>query len=208
MTRMMPLLSALGLLAIANCAHQQAATTSTLPAASPFAAQTQNAQAPALTAGRQATQEAQDLEALVQNTVIHFDFNADLFTPQDRQRLDKLAEVLRRRPEAGIKISGNCDERGTEEYNLALGQRRADVARKYLVTLEREVTVWQHQEAEIEVEAADEAEAERRAILVVEDDDFHNEDWEVMDCDGPHQILVPPSAGAIESISVHEGSSR
>jgi hypothetical protein len=47
---------------------------------------------------------------------------------------------------------------------------------------------------------ADEEEAEQKAILVVEDDDFDEEAWEVMDCDGPHEILDPPSALAIQAL--------
>jgi peptidoglycan-associated lipoprotein len=43
--------------------------------------------------------------------------------------------VLRVQPWSQIQVAGHCDERGTEEYNLVLGQRRADVARSYLVAL-------------------------------------------------------------------------
>jgi len=53
----------------------------------------------------------------------------------DMMRLQKVAQVLREQPWSAIRISGHCDERGTEEYNLALGQRRADAARAYLVHL-------------------------------------------------------------------------
>lgn len=43
------------------------------------------------------------------------------------------ARALSERPEAVIKIEGHCDERGTDEYNMALGERRAQTARDYLV---------------------------------------------------------------------------
>jgi len=45
------------------------------------------------------------------------------------------AEWLKANPDAKVRIEGNCDERGTIEYNQALGQRRASAAKKYLVNL-------------------------------------------------------------------------
>jgi peptidoglycan-associated lipoprotein len=56
-------------------------------------------------------------------------------TPQDQEKLRTLAQELKAHPGARIIIAGNTDQLGTEEYNLALGQRRAAVARSYLVTL-------------------------------------------------------------------------
>jgi hypothetical protein len=69
---------------------------------------------------------------------------------------------------------------------------------KFLVRLYREVPVCQYQE--VEVEASDEADAERRAILVVEGDDFDEERWEVVDCVVTHPVLVPPYAVWIEPL--------
>ncbi len=56
-------------------------------------------------------------------------------TDQDRQKLQTLARAMKAHPASRIRIAGNCDELGTTEYNLALGQRRAEVARKYLIDL-------------------------------------------------------------------------
>ena len=50
-----------------------------------------------------------------------------------RATLDRQAAWLARYPQVSIQMAGNCDERGTAEYNLALGQRRANAARDYLV---------------------------------------------------------------------------
>lgn len=50
-----------------------------------------------------------------------------------RTTLDRQAAWLARYPQVSIQMAGNCDERGTAEYNLALGQRRANAARDYLV---------------------------------------------------------------------------
>ncbi len=54
--------------------------------------------------------------------------------PEARGTLDRQAGWLRQNPRIAVQIAGNTDERGTEEYNLALGQRRANAARDYLVS--------------------------------------------------------------------------
>src|SRR6188768_4112435 len=61
--------------------------------------------------------------------VIHFDFDAARLVASDTARLQHVAHRLREKPDLAITIAGNCDERGTEEYNLALGNRRAEVAK-------------------------------------------------------------------------------
>ncbi len=79
--------------------------------------------------------EVRNLDSLISRIVLHFDFDEAILKVEDQRQLDKLADVLRATPTARIRISGNCDERGTEEYNLALGHRRAEVAKKYLSDL-------------------------------------------------------------------------
>ena len=64
---------------------------------------------------------------------IFFDTNQSLLSDEARATLDKQAAWLQRYPNVRVVIAGNCDERGTEEYNLALGQRRANEDRQYLV---------------------------------------------------------------------------
>ncbi len=64
---------------------------------------------------------------------IHFDFDKYVLTPQAMMILDEKAAWLREHPEARVLIEGHCDERGSNEYNLALGDRRANSARNYLV---------------------------------------------------------------------------
>lgn len=66
---------------------------------------------------------------------IHFDFDKYNITPEARVILKKDYEVLQGAPEADVLVEGYCDNRGTVEYNLALGQRRANAARDYLITL-------------------------------------------------------------------------
>jgi len=66
---------------------------------------------------------------------IFFDFDKSNITPDAKAILDKNAEWTSKNPTAKIRIEGNCDERGTNEYNMALGERRATSAKQYLVTL-------------------------------------------------------------------------
>ena len=66
---------------------------------------------------------------------IHFEFDKSTLTPAAQDILMKKAEWLRENPDATITIEGNCDERGTNEYNLALGERRAESAKNFLVDL-------------------------------------------------------------------------
>lgn len=67
--------------------------------------------------------------------MIFFDFDRSDLSENARQTLQTKAEALRQFPDIRIRIEGHADERGTVEYNLALGERRADAARAYLVDL-------------------------------------------------------------------------
>jgi peptidoglycan-associated lipoprotein len=73
-------------------------------------------------------------EDLVRNVGdrVFYDFNASNLKPDARSTLDKQAAWLTQYPQNNVQVAGNCDERGTEEYNLALGQRRANAAAGYL----------------------------------------------------------------------------
>jgi peptidoglycan-associated lipoprotein len=64
---------------------------------------------------------------------IFFDTDRNSLTPQASSTLDRQAAWLQQYPQVNVWVAGNCDERGTEEYNLALGQRRAAADRDYLV---------------------------------------------------------------------------
>lgn len=64
---------------------------------------------------------------------VFFELAASTLSPEARATLDKQAAWLAKYPQVQIQVAGNCDERGTTEYNLALGQRRATAARDYLV---------------------------------------------------------------------------
>lgn len=66
---------------------------------------------------------------------IYFDYDRSEIRADQRPVLQANANWLRQHSEVSILIEGHCDERGTREYNLALGDRRADAARDYLVSL-------------------------------------------------------------------------
>jgi peptidoglycan-associated lipoprotein len=74
----------------------------------------------------------QDHDALAAYTV-HFAFDSAVVTGTEAAKLDIVADKLRSNPSARLLIEGNCDERGTEEYNRALGERRALALREELV---------------------------------------------------------------------------
>ena len=65
--------------------------------------------------------------------LIHFDFNRAEIQSVDRATLDRKAAILSANPTVRVRIDGYCDERGSDEYNLALGKRRAAAAKQYLI---------------------------------------------------------------------------
>jgi len=66
---------------------------------------------------------------------VYFALDSDELTPESQKVLDDDAALLKKYGSWAITIEGHCDERGTAEYNLALGERRAVAARTYLVSL-------------------------------------------------------------------------
>ena len=114
----------------AGCAHQQAARTAS---AEPTPAPTPTPAPVAQAAPAQPSSES--IDAILSGAVAHFEFDRDQLTADGQDKLQKVAEAMKAHPAAHVRISGHCDELGTEEYNLALGQRRAEVAKRYLVAL-------------------------------------------------------------------------
>lgn len=66
---------------------------------------------------------------------IHFGYNEYTIEPQDGSVLKSNAEWLQKNQQSRVQVEGHCDDRGSEEYNIALGAKRAQAARDYLVTL-------------------------------------------------------------------------
>jgi peptidoglycan-associated lipoprotein len=67
-------------------------------------------------------------------TMIHFDYDKAIIRGGDAAVLDQKVAILQANSGLRIRISGHCDERGSDEYNLALGNRRATAAKQYLVS--------------------------------------------------------------------------
>lgn len=65
--------------------------------------------------------------------MIHFEYDRSELKPEWQQTLERHAQWLKSHASVSVQVEGHCDERGTEEYNLALGQRRADSVRTFLV---------------------------------------------------------------------------
>ncbi|SYZ73886.1 conserved exported hypothetical protein [Candidatus Zixiibacteriota bacterium] len=66
---------------------------------------------------------------------VYFDFDKYNLVDSAKQALDNNAKLLKDNPNLVVRIEGNCDERGTVEYNLSLGEKRANSAKKYLMDL-------------------------------------------------------------------------
>ncbi|MCL5965680.1 MAG: peptidoglycan-associated lipoprotein Pal [Deltaproteobacteria bacterium] len=141
----------------AGCAKKQTVRSGEQPAAA--AAQAPAAQAPpapekitteaikpeAPAAEKAGAMTARAAEAAVAQAVteeqkspfadIHFDFDKSFIRPDAKPILEEIAAWMKKNAGAKVQIEGNCDERGTAEYNMALGERRAESARSYLVSL-------------------------------------------------------------------------
>ncbi len=79
--------------------------------------------------------KAQDAADQIMATRIHFDFDSYELKPEARSALQKISEHMKRFDNLRLVIEGHCDERGTAEYNLALGERRARAAYEFLILL-------------------------------------------------------------------------
>ena len=117
-------------LALAACAHQQAVEA---PPPPPVVAQA----APPVTeaSDQNKTDDTAELKRILSGPIAHFEFDQAQLTSESRQKLQTLATAMKAHPAARIRIAGNCDERGSISYNIALGDRRAEAAREYLRAL-------------------------------------------------------------------------
>ena len=89
-----------------------------------------------LAAKRQAEEMARMKAAAKQRFVnedVHFDFDSSALTPDAQEILKEKVAYMNANPEITVTIEGNCDERGTEAYNMALGERRAQSIKNFMV---------------------------------------------------------------------------
>jgi len=104
---------------------------------------------------------------------VFFDYDSAELRPDARTTLDALATQMRRQPQCHFVIEGHCDERGTREYNLALGEKRASVVVGYLAALgvdpTRMQTISYGKERPAEIGNGEEVWAKnRRAVMVIQ----------------------------------------
>lgn len=74
-------------------------------------------------------------QSMAELRTIHFDFDQAAIRDDAREILEENARWFKANPGASVRIEGSCDERGTTEYNLALGQRRAEATKRFLMAM-------------------------------------------------------------------------
>lgn len=143
----------LTVLSVTACAHEQAAVAAPAPPPAPTLAMATTPAAPGPVIPREvscSTDLACSSDQLCFGgactaitptlaacgfTRVHFDYDAAVLHPNEYPLLQRMSRCIQANQPAHVLITGNADERGTVEYNLALGQRRAGAVRKYLVDL-------------------------------------------------------------------------
>lgn len=113
----------------------------------------------------------EDLEVTVGDRIF-FEYDSAVLSPTASQTLDRQAAWLQRYPETSVTVEGHTDERGTREYNLALGDRRANAVKNYLGALDvapsRVLTISYGEERPAVAAGTEDAYAQnRRAVTVV-----------------------------------------
>ncbi len=102
------------------------------PSPAPSPAPTPAPPAPPSTMGESAAEVTRAMMAELGN-MIHFEYDKSDIRSEDQAILNRKADVLRANPAVRLRVSGHADERGSDEYNQVLGQRRANAAKTYLV---------------------------------------------------------------------------
>jgi peptidoglycan-associated lipoprotein len=84
---------------------------------------------------QQAQERMKSEQSMFENEDIYFEFDSIRLAPEAQEILTQKAAWLRKNPSARVTLEGHCDDRGTNEYNLALGEGRAQSARAFLIDL-------------------------------------------------------------------------
>jgi len=116
-------------LVLGACTHKQEAVNTAPPPVQSAPA----APAPAPVTSQIIPGSAEDFRVNVGDTV-HFGYNEYNIQDNDKAVLGRQAQWLAKYPSVRVAVEGHCDERGTREYNLALGARRANAVKEYLVS--------------------------------------------------------------------------
>ncbi len=123
--------------ALSGCAQKQVMAPPPPAPAVVQAPVVQSPPPPAPQAAAASTASAKDqIQALLSEALnpIYFDYNQSQVKPEGKEILAKIGQILKAHPEIDLNIAGNTDERGSTEYNQALGDRRAHAANQWLVT--------------------------------------------------------------------------
>lgn len=129
-----------GMFFTVSCSKQAAVTSeqSVKPASTDDAAAKAKAEAERLAAEKAAKEKAEKLAAArkaFENEDVHFDYDSSDLTAAAKTLLKAKAAWMTENASSAVSIEGHCDERGTTEYNLALGERRANAVKAYMVDL-------------------------------------------------------------------------
>lgn len=119
-----------------QAANEQAATPAATETAAPATGAAESAQTTTATTaatGAQASTAANAEAAMPEGRSVFFPFDVDAVQPGDRAIVQAHGAYLAKNKGAKVRVEGNCDERGSSEYNLALGQRRANNVKKLLI---------------------------------------------------------------------------
>ena len=116
----------------AGCAKKQPKTTPPPPAPTPAATAPTPAPTPPAPAPTPPPEPPKPAVAASDLQVIHFAYDSFQLDDAARSALDSNAKLLRDNPTLSVSVDGHCDERGTVEYNQALGQKRAEAVQQYL----------------------------------------------------------------------------
>jgi len=136
MPRKVAILAAISVLALAACSKKPPEELPPAPVQTPAPAPTTRAPAPTPTpTGPVAGTQAHFSQAMAGRDVIYFDTDKFDIDSEDAAALRTQAEYLLQYSRANATVEGHADERGTRDYNLALGERRANAAKNYLVSL-------------------------------------------------------------------------
>lgn len=145
-SRLLPIICA-GLLVSAGCAKKDlvkqeepvapAMAAATVKKADPAIVSTGTTSPPLSNDGQKQSEQGNEQRVALQSMLekVYFDFDSSTLSPKARQALSKNFELLKQHPQGKILVEGHCDERGSDAYNLALGQRRAQAAVNYLITM-------------------------------------------------------------------------
>ena len=162
-------------LVLAGCASSPSETEPTEPSAEPVSTP-DTTLPPAATSGQPPAFDANGNQFVpgtsrLLSRAFYFDYDRAVVNPDDLAALEMHAAILRDNRSSSVVIEGHCDERGTREYNLALGERRADAIRSFLTSSgvsPRQIETVSYGEERPEDPGHDEAAwaRNRRAILI------------------------------------------